>query len=62
MAGKIDIRQIDTNRRIMADSTVESPYNAVFDDTGADFPEMLYDRVPGDKIGLLPPNEKERSK
>jgi hypothetical protein len=61
MAG-IDTKQINRNRRICEDNTIDSPYNAVMEDADADFPERLYDRVPGDKVGLLPPNEKERSK
>lgn len=61
MAG-IDTKQINTNRRVCEDNTIDSPFNAVMEDADATFPEMLYDRVPGDKAGLLPPNEKNRSR
>lgn len=59
---RIDTDQINKNRRLMNDSTVESPYNAVLEDSDSDLPEMLYDRVPGDRVGLMPSNEKQRSK
>lgn len=59
---RIDTGQIDENRRICEDNTIDSPYNAVMEDADADFPEFLYDRVPGDRVGFLPANEKKRSK
>ena len=62
VVGRIDVDQINTNRRIMQDSTIDSPYVQPLEDSDADFPEFLFDRVPGDRVGLLPPNEKNRSK
>lgn len=62
MPGRIDIDQINRNRRVMEDSTIDSPYIFPLEDSDADFPEYLYDRVPGDRVGLLPPNEKNRNK
>jgi hypothetical protein len=62
MPGRIDVDQINRNRRIMEDSTIDSPYIAPLEDSDADFPEMLFDRVPGDRVGHLPPNEKNRNK
>jgi hypothetical protein len=56
---KIDTAQINRNRRIMADSTVESPYNAVIEDGDADYGERLYDQLPVDHLKLLPPETKE---
>jgi len=56
---KIDVNQIDKNRRIVAQNTVESPYNAVFADADADFIERLYEQLPPDHIGILPPGTKE---
>ena len=59
---RIDETQINHNRRICQDDVLDSPQNAVMEDTDADFPEFLFDRVPGDRVGLIPPNEKKRSK
>ena len=59
---RIDVEQINQNRRISEDDVMDSPLNAVMEDCDADFPEMLFDRLPGDRVGLLPPNEKKRSK
>jgi hypothetical protein len=56
---KIDESQLNRNRRVMAESTVESPYNAVMDDSENDIPEHLYDSVPKDPSGLMPPGTKE---
>ncbi len=59
---KLDVDQINENRRVMADSTVESPYNVLMDDTADDIPERLFDSMPRDKVGLMPSNERNRSK
>lgn len=56
---RIDTKQIDLNRRIVAENTVESPYNAVFADSDADYIERLYDQLPPDHIGILPQGTKE---
>lgn len=56
---KIDEAQLNRNRRVMAESTVESPYNAVMEDSTTDIPEHLFDSVPKDTSGLLPPSTKE---
>jgi hypothetical protein len=56
---KIDIRQISRNKQVMADSTIDSPLVAHFEDADADFPEFLYDNLPTDRIGLLPITEEE---
>jgi hypothetical protein len=59
---RIDADQINHNRRICQDDVLDSPQNTVMEDSDADFPEMLFDRVPGDRVGFLPPNERKRSK
>jgi hypothetical protein len=56
---KIAESQINKNRRVMADSTIESPYNVVYEDSENDIPEHLFDAVPKDKIGLLPGGTEE---
>ena len=59
---RIDTGAIDRNRRLMENSTIESPYVAQIEDSDADYGEQLYDNLPGDRIGLLPSNEKNRRK
>lgn len=59
---KLDVKQINLNRRVMEDSTIESPYNAVLEDSDCDLPEQLFDRMPPDNVGHLPKSEKNRSK
>ena len=60
---RIDVDAINKNRRIMADSTIEGPYVPTFEDSETDIPDRLYsDNMPADRVGLLPANEKNRSK
>lgn len=60
---RIDVDAINTNRRIMAESTIESPYVATFDDMEIDIPQRLYDdNMPADRVGLMPQNERNRNK
>jgi hypothetical protein len=56
---KIDESQINKNRRVMADSTIESPYNVVYDDSENDIPEHLFDNLPKDKVGFMPPGTEQ---
>ena len=56
---RINTKMIDANRRLTAENTIESPYNAVFDDSEADYIERLYDQLPPDKVGFLPPGTDE---
>jgi hypothetical protein len=56
---KLDTAQINKNRRIMAESTVESPYAAVIDDSDADFAERLYNQLPPDPLKNVPPGTEE---
>lgn len=59
----IDAKQINKNRKTMDDSTIESPYVDTFADSDGDIPERLYaDNLPADKVGLMPPNEKNRGR
>lgn len=57
---RIDVGQINRNRRVSEDDVLESPLNAVMEDCDADFPEKLFDEMPGDRVGFLPSNEKKR--
>jgi hypothetical protein len=58
---KLDVNQIDKNRRTMDDSTIESPYVPSLSDADSDFQERLYgSNMPVDKVGFMPPNEKNR--
>jgi hypothetical protein len=60
---RMDVDQINKNRRTMADSTIEGPYVPTFEDSETDIPQMLYgDNMPADRVGLMPSNERERSK
>jgi len=60
---KLDIEQINKNRKTMDDSTIESPYVDSFADSDADFQQRLYgDNMPADNVGFMPPNEKNRGK
>ena len=54
---QIDVDQINRNRRLTADSTLETPWNTQIDDSDADFAEHAFDQMPADKVGLLPPTE-----
>ena len=56
---RIDVQQINRNKAVMQDSTVDSPYVAHFEDSDADFPERLYDNLPTDRVGLLPPTDEQ---
>jgi len=56
---RIDTEQINKNRRLMADSTIESPINPTIEDCDADYGERLYDQLPKDKVGFMPKGTKE---
>jgi hypothetical protein len=59
---KIDVQRINKNRRLMENSTIDSPYCPQIEDCDADYGEQLYGNMPPDKVGFLPANEKNRSK
>ncbi len=60
---KIDAEQINKNRRTMDESTIDSPYVPSLGDSDGDLPEQLFaDNMPTDKVGFMPPNEKNRSR
>lgn len=62
MAG-INVDAINANRRIMENSTIESPYVDTFADMEIDIPQRLFDdNMPADRVGLMPQNERNRSK
>jgi hypothetical protein len=54
---KIDTNQIDRNRRTVANSTLESPWNTQIEDSDADFAQPLFDELPIDRVGFMPPLE-----
>lgn len=55
----MDVKQIKMNRRLMEESTIESPIEPTIEDCDADYAERLYDQLPIDKVGLLPKGTKE---
>lgn len=55
----LNVKQINKNRRIMAESTIESPIEPIIGDGDADYGERLYDQLPPDKAGFMPPGNKE---
>lgn len=57
---RIDSDQIYKNRRTMDDSTLESPFNAEIEDGDADYGEYLFDNLPDDRVGFMPPTEKRK--
>jgi hypothetical protein len=58
----MDTKQIKENRRVMEESTIESPYVPVISDGDADFGERLYNQLPTDSVGLLPKGTKSNGK
>jgi hypothetical protein len=60
---KLDVEQINKNRKEMDDSTIESPYVDTFADSDCDIPQRLFDsNMPADNVGFMPPNERKRGK
>jgi hypothetical protein len=59
MAAEMDIKQINKNRRIMAECSIASPIVPTIEDCDADYGERLYDQLPPDKVGYLPPGTRE---
>lgn len=56
---EIDVAQINRNRRIALDSTQSTPFNEEIIAGEADYGERLYDQLPEDNVGFLPPNRKK---
>jgi hypothetical protein len=57
------IEDVKRNRKVMDDSTVDSPYVPSLGDQAVDTAEMLFgDNLPEDNVGFMPSNEKNRSK
>jgi hypothetical protein len=54
---KLDVQQINRNRQCMNDSTIDSPFVAHIEDSDGDYGEYLYDNMPTDRVGLLPPTQ-----
>ena len=59
---KIDVEAINRNRKLMEQSTIDGPYVAQIEDAEADYGQQLYGNMPVDQVGLMPKNEKNRSK
>lgn len=55
---EIDVQQINRNRRIALDSTQDTPFNEEIIAGEADYGERLYDQLPEDKVGFMPPRGK----
>ena len=54
---RIDVDQLDRNRRVMNDSTIDSPFVVEIEAGDADYGEYLYDNLPADRVNLMPPTE-----
>jgi hypothetical protein len=51
---RIDVEQIERNRRLTEESTQETPFNEEIMAGEADYGERLYDQMPEDKVGFMP--------
>jgi hypothetical protein len=51
---RIDVEQINRNTRLMEESTNEGPLTEEIMAGEATYGEMLYDRLPEDKVGFMP--------
>lgn len=58
---RINVDQINLNRRVMADSALESPYVTVISDEATDYAERLFGPLPANKVGLMPPRINKES-
>ena len=57
---EIDVQQIERNRRLIEDSTRESPQNEEIMAGDADYGERLYDQLPQDRVGFMTNGHKRR--
>ena len=57
---RIDVDQIERNRRLTEDNTVDSPFNEEIMAGEANYGERLYDQLPEDRVGFLPTNRKSQ--
>lgn len=57
---RIDVAQIDRNRRTMLDSTVDSPFVEEISAGEANYGEALYDNLPEDRVGFMTNGHKRR--
>jgi hypothetical protein len=51
---RIDVAQIERNRRLTEESTQETPFNEEIMAGEANYGEALYDNMPEDKVGFMP--------
>ena len=58
---RIDVEQLDRNRRVMNDSTIDSPFVVEIEAGDADYGEYLFDNLPGDRVGFMPAAEKREN-
>jgi hypothetical protein len=56
---KLDVEQINRNRELMNNSTIESPYVAHIEDSDADYGEQLYGQLPPDHVDFMGGSLKE---
>ena len=55
---EIDVQQIERNRRLIEDSTRDSPQNEEILAGDANYGERLYGQLPEDRVGFMPGNKK----
>lgn len=53
---QIDVAQNNRNIEVALDSTQCTPFNEEIIAGDADYAERLYDQLPEDRVGFLPPN------
>lgn len=55
----MDVKQIRENRKLMRESTIESPICPTIEDTDADYADRLYNQLPADELDFIPFGKKE---
>jgi hypothetical protein len=51
---RIDVAQIERNRRLTEETNMETPFNEEIMAGEADYGERLYDQMPEDNVGFMP--------
>jgi hypothetical protein len=56
---RLDVEQINRNRKLAAGWTEDTPLEAAIDTCDADYAEILFTETPADKVGFLPKGRRE---
>jgi hypothetical protein len=56
---RIDVEQINRNRKLVSNWTEDTPLEAALDTCDADYAENLFNNTPADRVGFLPKGTKE---